>query len=146
MGFMLPARIASHYDLFGRANGWSGKDQFITIMAIAGFGLPTLFYYLLPSLPISLINIPNKRYWASAEHQRNAREILKDSMLELATILVGLFAGLNFEVIYANEQNPAAIPAFLLIAQLVIFLGAIGAQVWFLMGRFRIPSSAPASI
>lgn len=61
----LPARVAVHFDLAGRPNGWSSSAGLLTsvIVQIAIMGTIFAVAGLLRCIPIVMINLPNKDYW-----------------------------------------------------------------------------------
>ena len=76
----LPGVVASHFDGRGAANGWQTKQASFTafvgmtvLCVLIGFGLASV----IGTLPIQLINLPNKRYWLAPEHREETLEWLK---------------------------------------------------------------------
>jgi uncharacterized membrane protein len=68
----LPEVLASHFAANGAVNGWQSKSAFFTLelfivvlAAAVGFGVPRI----IAALPVSLINLPNKKFWLSAERR-----------------------------------------------------------------------------
>jgi serine/threonine-protein kinase len=68
----LPDRVASHFTMDGRADGWSGRNAFLvtfaalygfTALIVGGLGL------VLPKIPPAFINMPNKVYWLAPERR-----------------------------------------------------------------------------
>jgi uncharacterized membrane protein len=80
---LLPERVASHFDGYGRPNGWSSRDAFIAIYAFVMLLMAVLYAgigYALPRLPDSLINLPNKDYWFAPERKAEAMAVIKQDM------------------------------------------------------------------
>lgn len=68
----LPEVLASHFAGNGAVNGWQSKAAFfsmelaiVVLAAVVGFGVPRM----IAAMPISLINLPNKEFWMSAERR-----------------------------------------------------------------------------
>jgi uncharacterized membrane protein len=70
---MLPARVASHFDMRGRADDWTGKGAFVATYACTALGTTLVMLLIsltLPRIPKSMINLPHKDYWLSPEREK----------------------------------------------------------------------------
>jgi uncharacterized membrane protein len=68
----LPAIVASHFGISGLVNGWQTKTAFfsielviILVATMVAFGVPRL----IEAMPVSLINLPHKKFWLSPERR-----------------------------------------------------------------------------
>jgi hypothetical protein len=138
----LPAVLASHFDAYGRPNGWQTRTIFfaffvgpIVVSTVVCFGVPLL----IASVPPALINLPHKECWLSPEQRGSSLDYLSShfAWLGCAVLLVGIFA-FEFSV-RANFQPDKRLDA----ASLFYVLGAffVFVIVWMarLLARFGKP-------
>jgi len=81
---LLPDRVASHFGASGRPDAWSSKDTFVQIYLCAVAFIAILFPGLgcmLRTVPVSLINLPNKDYWLSPERKQETVDVLSRQFL-----------------------------------------------------------------
>jgi hypothetical protein len=163
----LPERMASHFDLADRVDGWMGRQAFLVVtlglqalMAALFLALPLL----IGRLPDALINLPHKDYWlaparreASLAHASCAvLAIGCATLLLLLVIFHGVYA-LNAELARgagtaAAEAGTGAAPQLDLPVPFLALMGlylvtVAGTLVW-LLRRFRRPrdhAGRPAS-
>jgi uncharacterized membrane protein len=135
----LPARVATHFDIMGRPNGWMSRDGLIEFML--GFGILTPAFVVgsmagVGYIPVSFVNLPNRDYWLAPERRRATSAILLRFALWLACILVLLFTGLYGLVIQANSPGYGRHLNGLGIS---LLLGGflVGTLIWSLMLRRR---------
>lgn len=102
----LPLRFATHFDANGDADGWMDRTRFRMTMIGIMMALP-LFIILITfgvrHLPEQFLNLPNRKFWLSAEHRDETFAIILDFGLTAAGATLWLFAMLYREVIRANE-------------------------------------------
>ncbi len=90
----LPETVASHFDLNGNPNAWSSKEFFITFYYVIIGIVASLFLCIslfLSKIPVSLINLPNKDYWLSAEHKEETFAYIEKQLLLFGTATLLLF-------------------------------------------------------
>src|SRR3954471_4379187 len=71
----LPAVVAQHFGADGRPNGWAPREAFFAISWVVLLGISALLMLtprLLRRVPVSMINLPNKRYWLAPERKQES--------------------------------------------------------------------------
>jgi uncharacterized membrane protein len=105
----LPDVVASHFDGAGRPNDWMSRTTFFLVYA-GTMGLLVVVFLLLPrnlgSLPGSMVNLPNKKYWLTPERRERATRMLVERMLWFGSATL-LFMLIVFQLaIEANLSPP----------------------------------------
>lgn len=139
----LPDRMATHFGVDGKPNEWMSKTNGTMLLCGTQVGLPLLLLLigsLLPSLPASLVSIPNRQYWLQPERRT-------DSIAHMATMLAWIAVLISMELIaivhltFLANRSGTALDTQSFLAILAIFLvgvfGIAGGSVW----RFRLPKS-----
>jgi uncharacterized membrane protein len=96
----LPATMASHFAADGMPNGWQPKVAFflLTTVFIAVTAIPVFFVpRKIRKRSPDKINLPNKEYWLSPEHQEQTWGFLK-------TCMAWFGCGLLFVLLYAISE------------------------------------------
>ncbi|MGB8170184.1 MAG: DUF1648 domain-containing protein [Chthoniobacteraceae bacterium] len=139
----LPDRVATHFDLHGKANGWMTRAQHLKFTIGVGVGTPLFIlgvFALVAKMKGWGLNIPNKDYWLAPEQQEQTYAFLQRHGMWLACLMVVFHAGMFESVVLANSQAPA----FLSPAHVAWLTGGFIALlvVWIAMLflRFRVPS------
>lgn len=101
----LPDTVASHFNAYGEADSWSSKDSFITFQILITFLMILLFGLLalmIPKMPQSLINLPNKKYWLNKENREQTFETVRSNLLLLGSITICFLILIFYESLTAN--------------------------------------------
>jgi len=108
-GAALPERVASHFGIEGKADGWMSRDQTIRFFICFTLGFP-LF---LPALMVLVrlfssdcFNVPNAKYWRKPENFRHAKNFLFFFSWWMAAMSAVFAAGIFLLILQANRTSP----------------------------------------
>ena len=141
----LPDRVASHFGIDGKPNGWMNKSGFIGTMLGLQIGMAIFMWALtrvIRKMPISMVNIPHREYWL---HEDRADETLAwlGGNLNWVNAATCFFLTLIFQTtIEANltEKVELSSPVFYIVLGLYFFV--ISIFVAKILLRFRkIPAT-----
>jgi len=124
----LPNIIASHFAANGEANGWSSKQAFFLIYFAVLSLLLGVFLFLplvLPRLPVSLINLPNRTYWLAAERKEQTLQFVRDRMWRAGAATMSFLIATFQLVIQANLRPEKRLSStmWVLVGVYVLFIG-----------------------
>jgi uncharacterized membrane protein len=126
---VLPARVASEFDLSGEPKSWMAKGTFMIFNATLLFVLPIFVIamgWICTKLPKWMIDLPNKDYWLAPEQKAETSASIFSFMLWLACG-IELFLTLILWTVYrANLGHPEIMrqtPLYLLGAFLAFLTG-----------------------
>ncbi len=98
----LPARMASHFNASGKADGWSSRGEFLAVwfLAIVFVNIwPLINRVLLRKIPTAFINMPHKEYWlADPKRAAYAFDIV-------SAMLAGILTGANVLLILVYQYT-----------------------------------------
>ena len=112
---MMPAEVALHFDLGGKADGYGSRGEYIAFIISIAVGLPLL----VAGLPLLLttwfggkgINIPDRDYWLAPERKEETLGFFRGLMCWVASAMA-VFVGYNhWLTIRANQLPTPALPA-----------------------------------
>jgi serine/threonine-protein kinase len=134
----LPERVASHFNLDGRADGWMSRGAYLIFVG----GLPACFaafFWFVSHATIyfpKLVNLPRRDYWLAPERREFTAALLLNRLLWLAVVVTVFFAGLHILTVKANHKFPSQLPMGGLLALVMGLLIALLVWVAALLMRF----------
>jgi uncharacterized membrane protein len=139
----LPERIATHFDLAGKANGWSMRTDFTALWLIVPvlICVPMLVLpSVMPLLPPTTLNVPRNDYWRQPQHYPKACAIMGQWMRYFAAAVLVFLTYLDRQIFLANLATPPHIDAAAstwLLALPILFVTAMA--LWLIMKFARPP-------
>jgi hypothetical protein len=138
--FVLPPRVALHWNGAGRPDSFGAPLEFVSTFAIVGAGLFALVIGILVLLrrgPLRLFNVPYPEYWKAPEHQSRLRVLMAADLNHLFT---GVFLFLSVTVIGAvvSALSPAATLSWIVpagVGALVVYM--ISYLVFMVVHRYK---------
>jgi uncharacterized membrane protein len=141
----LPERVASHFGIDGRPNGWMSRDGEIDFMLGFGLLLPVFMVVSMACtgwIPVSFVNLPHREYWFAPERRPATRALLLRFGLGLASLSLLFFAALQELIVAANV--PGTAPHLNNPGIFVVAGGFVaGTLVWALLLRRRFSRPPP---
>lgn len=144
--FLSQQRIASHFDIHGRPNGWMEPHRYLLVSLLIGVGLPLFLIaigYGVRFLPVTQVTfkIPNRDYWLTPEHRGEVDGILFRYCLWVACLEAVFMLILHLLVVFANRQTPPHFPTGLALVLGAGLLVAAGIPLGLMVRHFQ--RSAP---
>lgn len=105
----LPPRVASHFDLYGNANGWMSRASATGITVAIAVIVPAVIIGSMGGagrIPISFINLPHRDYWLAPERRQAALGVLLRFAIGFAALNVVFLTGLQALIVEANRHQP----------------------------------------
>ncbi len=141
----LPERVATHFGPGGEPDAFSTKESFTLMMLLLVLGMPgflVLLAKLMPYLPVSMINIPNRDYYLHPDRAARTLVEMETSMVWLAVITEVFMLGLVQLTIQANiNGTPLSMPAFVVL--MAVFMVAMIVFCVVLLRRYSHASTKP---
>lgn len=139
----LPAKVASHFNMAGMADGFMPHQKHLQFMLFFAAGLPLaivgVFSFVMPKFPGGL-NIPHRDYWCSPENIDDTMRYLRQHIAWLGSLIAGFMGYIHWLVLKANAVEPPQMPNNLLFIGMGFFL--IGVLLWGVLLTikfFRLP-------
>jgi uncharacterized membrane protein len=136
----LPPKVASHFDIEGRPNGWMSRDVCVGFTLGLGILVPAIIVAMMAGagrIPVSFVNLPHRDYWLAPERRQAALAILLRYSLWLASLCVLFATGLHWLIVRANPPNqPPHLSGLGITLVAGAFLAGTGVWVGFLLRHF----------
>lgn len=135
----LSETVASHFNFKNETDAWMSKKSFLIIqIAVILFSSVLIggFVYLIPRLPKSLFNLPNKYYWLSNERKEESLMLFQRFMLWFGTLTLGFLTLIMHEVYAENIAGLYRIK-FNLWIYLIIYLAATTFMIVKMISHFN---------
>ncbi len=139
----LPDRVATHFNLHGKADGWMTRAHHLKFMIGVGVGTPLFIvgvFALVAKMKGWGLNIPNKAYWVAPERQEETFGFLFRHGIWLACLMVVFHAGLFESVALANAHAPPFLPSTHVAWLTGGFIALLVVWITTLLMRFRAPA------
>ena len=136
----LPARVASHFGVSGRADAFMSRTTFTLVMLLAVTGVPCLVWLLqVWAARTKRSNIRNREHWFSAQHYPSTVQFLENHAAWFTVALVAFMSAVHWLVVEANtgRDGPPALNTTVFVAILVFFFLFVAFWVWAQHARFR---------
>jgi uncharacterized membrane protein len=104
----LPPRVATHFGIDGRPNGWMSRDGMVDFVLGLGILMPAFIIGMMAGagrIPVSFVNLPHRDYWLAPERRRSTSAVLLSYALWFACMNVLFVCGLQWLTVQANA-NP----------------------------------------
>jgi hypothetical protein len=104
----LPAKVASHFDLLGRPNGWMSREACVSFTVGLGIVAPAFTIVMMGGagrIPVSFLNLPHRDYWLTPDRRQAALAILLRYSIWFSCLMVLFLTGLHWLIVEANCQS-----------------------------------------
>jgi uncharacterized membrane protein len=138
----LPARVATHFDASGLANGFMPRAEYLQFMLALTLGVPLLVVsvsVVLPRLAPTMLKVPARDYWLAPERRGQAYAMLATSGFVMASIIACFLIAVHFLVVSANSQTPPRLDNALMWALIALLIVSLLTWQLFSWRRFHKP-------
>jgi hypothetical protein len=140
----LPERVATHFNLEGRADGWMTRAKHRQFSLAAGVGSPLFVvgvFALIRLMGGAGLNVPNKQFWLAPERRDETFGYIERRGIWLAVLTAGFHGGLFYTVIDANSRRPPFMPMWEIGTVAGLFLATVA--VWIILFLVHFRRTAP---
>ncbi|MEW6653406.1 MAG: DUF1648 domain-containing protein [Bacteroidota bacterium] len=133
---LLPDRVATHFDLDNRADGWMSKTGYLFFHYCIILFFYSIFWglsVLLPKFPPPLINLPLKDYWLHESRRETTFKTLQTMMLWIGNLCLALFIYVFHEILKANIGGSQQISSFSWVSVGLFLTGTVLVVIKYIM-------------
>ena len=134
----LPERVATHFGLEGKANGWMSHGIYLSFAGAFPLVIALVFAgvaALAQLLPARYFNLPRRDFWLAPERRATTVGIIRSRLTWLLCLMTLFFAGLHGLTIAANRIHPPQLPMGGLLLLVIVFL--VSVMIWMALMLMR---------
>jgi uncharacterized membrane protein len=135
----LPETVATHFNSAGEPNGWASKTSFF-LLYIGMLAIVAGVFLVLParlaSIPLWMVNLPNKKYWLAPARSKESIEIIRREMLVLGCATLIFLICIIQLVIEANVNGTFRLSSSTVWILLSVFLAFTVVWTFRFVSRF----------
>ncbi|HET8707434.1 MAG TPA: DUF1648 domain-containing protein [Pseudomonadales bacterium] len=139
--YLLPAQVASHFDVSGKVNGVMPRHFYIGLMLVLIVSAPVSLVILPLSAfrnPKTKLNLPHKAYWLAPERRAETVTHLSRQAIRFASLVLVFLCYMHGLVVWANQSSPALLSTRAALLGLIVFLLATLMWIFSLLRMFRL--------
>ena len=144
IAFFGPPVMAIHFGLDGTPDNWASKNIAALIWVAVTIALYAFFRFLpklMEKMSGAFINLPNKDYWLSDEHRKQAECMLIEEMNRFGATTFALLFVVEFLALQANLTTPVRLRQAWVLLALGTYILFVGYWVYRFLNRFKLPPS-----
>jgi hypothetical protein len=130
----LPPKVASHFDVHGKADGWMSRAADAEILSTVAFLVPAIVIGGMGGagrIPVSFINRPHRDYWEADNRRKTALGVLLRYGLWFAALNVLFLTGAQALIVEANANPPHNLDIPRLATGVIVYL--VLTAIWALL-------------
>jgi uncharacterized membrane protein len=133
----LPDRVATHFGIDGRPDGWMSRGGYLAFMLAFMIGMSAFVSFAVGALPRKFpqwTNIPHRDYWLAPGRRDESARFLSAHGKRLAYLIVVMMLGMHYTILLANHMKPPTLPGSTFTS---IIVGFALALVWWIVRLYR---------
>jgi uncharacterized membrane protein len=137
----LPETVATHFGAGGAPDAWSTRDGWtVSYLVLVGIvsGIFAALVLLMPRLPASVVNIPNRDYWLAPERRATTWRHMGEALLVFGSATNLFDVGIMHLTVVANRSISGELPGSFWVLFTIYMIFTAGWVIW-LVRRFKLP-------